>query len=507
MKRILPTLIFLILSAGFLPAAAPEWVDSYGTVSPYAGSLHLSGFAMVKRNEPDSRAAAMDKALADLSKKIKIRVQSELVEREMESGGRYESSISSVTRSTVNTTVTGADFLFHEDRRNLYCLAYISIDSLKELYSEEASGCWQRIRNALAEAEKFAGNGKTDDALEVLYDSITAFPELYERWSLYKAVNPRPTDREFFAGMKDADDLDDIRQAETAYESFMNDIASRDAGTLTEGLEKIAVILAMQNVPGGNIQVPPLLFGSTSFSSEFGRYAGDRLDSALVDELIPGREKVVFRGQYWEEEEKIRLLVMAVNTEGGKLGKAEVLIPAGAAGRLDLEPQNFDQAMEALREFSDGAVSDGGINVDIWTNKGRDEDALTFTKGETLQLYFRVNQPAFLQITYRLATGELVLLEPSFYIGIDRVNRTVPLPYEFEVQPPFGVEQLIVTAYSVQPPTASTVPTTIEGELYDVFGSVEAVVVNTRGIGRKKSDTSEMRVGEAFLNMTMVPSE
>jgi hypothetical protein len=116
-----------------------------------------------------------------------------------------------------------------------------------------------------------------------------------------------------------------------------------------------------------------------------------------------------------------------------------------------------------------------------------------------------VNQPSFLQITYRLATGELVLLEDSFYIGSDRVNRTVPLPYEFEVQPPFGVENLVVTGYSIEPPPVNTVPKYIDGELYQVFGSLKDVVVNTRGLGRRQNSSGEtIRVGEAMLTMTTI---
>jgi len=96
--------------------------------------------------------------------------------------------------------------------------------------------------------------------------------------------------------------------------------------------------------------------------------------------------------------------------------------------------------MIALQEFADGAVSDGGLNIDIWTGKGRDEDALVFTDGEIIQLYFRVNH---------------------------------------------------------------TVPKYIDGELYQVFGSLKDVVANTRGLGRRQSPTGEtIRVGEAMLTIT-----
>jgi len=88
-----------------------------------------------------------------------------------------------------------------------------------------------------------------------------------------------------------------------------------------------------------------------------------------------------------------------------------------------------------------------------------------------------------------------------FYIGIDKVNRAVALPYEFEVQPPFGVEQLLVTAYSTEPPTPQTRTASIGGENYEVFGSVKEVVAKARGLGKKKK-SGRPRVGEAMLTLT-----
>jgi Domain of unknown function (DUF4384) len=505
MKRLLSilTLLFLINSA--ISAEAPNWVSSYGVNTPYPTVTYISGFSMVSKSEPGKREMAMDKALADLSKKIKIQIQSELVMEESQRGDDFSSSVSSVTRSSVNTTVSDAKFEFFEDRKYIYCLAFAHRESLKQLYSEEASEFWSSASVAYKEALRYSEKGNGDKALEKLYDDLTDFSEIYERWSLYKALNKETTDKAFFQSMRGAEALDEIQVFEARYEELMDEIESSDAVTLKEGLEKMAQMLVRQNVTGGNLKVPAFLYESTSISSEFGRYTGDLFESDLVEELSPGKDKVVIKGQYWIEDEKIRLIAIAMNSEGKKLGKADVLIPRSAAGSRELKPQNFEQAMIDRQQFADGALTDGGINLDVWSNKGEDDEDQVFTDGDTLQLYFRVNQPAYLQLTYSLATGEKILLEPSFYIGMDQVNRAVALPYEFEVQAPFGIETLFVTAYTTQPPVASTYPVTIEGESYDVFGTVKDVVMNTRGIGKKPNSVN--RYGEAMLNMTMLPSE
>lgn len=504
MKRT-SSILLLILMTSSLTAATPDWVKSYGTVNPYTGSSYLTGFAMTSKEDSGYREAAIDKSLSDLSKKIKILIQSEQILEEVQSGGHYDSAVSSVTRSTVNAKVSGADFIFYDDRNNLYCLSYVSVASLKNSYTDEASKAWSLITKAYENARELSERGKSGESLGLLYDSSKFFPEVYELWSLYRAVDSGGTDKSFFDALSSVESLDELMEYEFGFNSLMDEISSRDAGSLGEGLVKMARILAMQGVPGGSVKVTPFLFESTSFSSEFGRYAADLLEPILVKELNRGSSEIIFRGQYWDEGSKIRLIVIAINDAGDKIAKADVLIPSSAKGNRDLKPQNFDQAMIAMQEFAEGALSDGGINVDVWTNKGADEDALVFNEGDILQLYFRVNQPSFLQITYCLATGEKVLLEPSFYIGMDMVNRAVPLPYEFEVQAPFGVEQLIVTAFSVEPPPAITIPTDIDGESYEVFKSVRDVVMSSRGLKRSRKDTEEVRVGEAMLNMTMLP--
>jgi len=185
-------------------------------------------------------------------------------------------------------------------------------------------------------------------------------------------------------------------------------------------------------------------------------------------------------------------------------------VPVSAAGDLEIQPADLDSALANEKLLIGEATVEGGISVDVWTNKGRDQDVLVFEQGEELQFYFRVNQPAFLRLTYELASGDLVMLEPQFYIGVDRVNRVVELPYRFVVVPPFGVERLIVTASSEPPPAADTHIRIIDGQQYEVFGSAEGVVGRTRGLARVDDRDEDQaggeggRVGEASLTITTV---
>ena len=111
------------------------------------------------------------------------------------------------------------------------------------------------------------------------------------------------------------------------------------------------------------------------------------LESELINILNRGNRKIVFHGNYWEEGDSINLKVLAVDENGNKIGQGSVCFPKSTIPeRYSLKPQNFEESMIALREFADGALADGGINIEIWTNKGNDNDSLVFEEGETLQL-------------------------------------------------------------------------------------------------------------------------
>jgi hypothetical protein len=298
---------------------------------------------------------------------------------------------------------------------------------------------------------------------------------------------------------------------EQTVQTKSEELQRKGAPDLDTALEKIVVMLSTQGVKGGDILVPPLLFQNSDFTSSFGNYASRKLESRVTSRLRGGRDKLVFRGTYWESGDSVELHIIAQSVDSGqKVGNGFSEFPVSAIPPgYDLKPQNAEEALKSQYAIADGAIVDGGLQVEVWTNRGRNEDVLVFEGGDTLQLYFKVNQPAYLQVTYDLATGEKVLLEESYYIGMDKVNQVVRYPYEFEVVPPFGVERLMVSAFSQKPPAPNVLIDYIDGERYEVFGNTKAVVAQTRGLRKKQQDSgdTDVKVGEAFLTMTTVPPE
>jgi len=505
MKKVL-NLLSLIFISTLLYSAQPDWVKSFGMNTEFPLSHNLTGFAMFNRDEPDAVIKAKELALSDLTGKIETKVQSEMTLVETDGTGGYSSSASMITRCTVDVRVSHTEYEVYRGRDNVYALAHISIDELSDFYINNASEIYIDIDNAKKNAEHYIDSNRTDQALSEIYKAKKDFINFYELFSLYSALNPDSPQTSFFQTIDGINNLRALKTMENEISRSLDKLENPESRSFQEAIQKIAVILEKQNINGGNINVPPFNFEQTSFSSEFGRYGASLLEASLVRTLKRASEKTIFRSNYWQNENTIHLNVLVLNEEGHKLGQATAQFPYDSAiNSYDLKPQNYEDSMIALKEFADGALTEGGININIWTNKGRDEDSPVYEDGETLQLFMRVNQPAFLQITYHLATGENVLLERSFYIGIDKVNRAVKLPYDFEVQPPLGIEQLIVTAYSVEPPTPNIVIENIDGEDYEVFTSMAAVTAQTRGLKRKQdNNTSEVRVGEAIINLTTI---
>ena len=96
----------------------------------------------------------------------------------------------------------------------------------------------------------------------------------------------------------------------------------------------------------------------------------------------------------------------------------------------------------------------GGLEVEVWTDKGR--DPVYYTKSETMTVFGRVNQPAYLRLLYILADGrKYTLLQDNYYIGPSQVNTDVEID-EFVCAPPFGAEILVAAARTEKFPPIQT---------------------------------------------------
>ncbi len=505
-------LSLIVLLCGVMTANGLEsWARSFGSHARIRLPRYLTGFSMVEADRTDALEIARTQALDDLIRKVRVSIRSEIVTRERDDGRRANASYSSVTRSSSELQVAEPAFLIDEDETRIYALAYVEVSTLARSYADSTEQALKRLRRANEQAADDLADGRIEDAEEALRLANTNRDNAETAFGVLESLRRLSAiaDREFSADIRTYEselerEYQTVRELENEIERFTPERYENLVEHLARQLSASEYRIVGQR---------PLRYENADFSSEF----GSRLVSAVSDELrqrssySAGAAEAVLEGGYWIDGEEIELSLRVRDSQSGEVLRSErAVVPVSAAGDLEIQPADLDSALANEKLLIGEATVEGGISVDVWTNKGRDQDVLVFEQGEELQFYFRVNQPAFLRLTYELASGDLVMLEPQFYIGVDRVNRVVELPYRFVVVPPFGVERLIVTASSEPPPAADTHIRIIDGQQYEVFGSAEGVVGRTRGLARVDDRDEDQaggeggRVGEASLTITTV---
>lgn len=107
----------------------------------------------------------------------------------------------------------------------------------------------------------------------------------------------------------------------------------------------------------------------------------------MNEKLPKGNTQYIVQGSYWIHTDDVELftLVRLSQQPANVVGSVSATFPRNSAPRnYGLEPQNHEQALQDLMEFEEGAMTDGGIHLDIWTSKGKSEDAQVYIEGENL---------------------------------------------------------------------------------------------------------------------------
>lgn len=516
-------LLFCLICIGFIfvgesngQNGRPDWVKSYGSNTPYPERNYLTGFSMGEIGSMDSEDPTVPvkkQAAGDLIRKIQVTIRSEITSVMEEKEDQVRSSFASINRSVATLQVEGVDYEIFRDRKKdmIYALAYLDRNKAAKLYRNRVEERWKEVEAKLEKATELEANKDNIPALKQYLGLPKILNEITEQEALLAVIEGRR--EQAFAELKSETHSEEGRNIAALHEKVKEKIrtlAGQSTGNLDQAIEALAYQLKLQGIEGGSLSVGELMYRDSDFSSAFGTYAARKLENELNAILSATGEntgKLLIRGTYWPIEDQVEFSIIAQRVDGNKMGSAEVRMPKATVPKeYSLTPRNFEEALKDQQALKADALVEGGINVDVWTNKGDHEDAVVFEEGDDVNLYFRVNQPAFLQLTYKLSNGAKVLLEEAYYIGMDRVNNVVRYPQTFTVAPPFGVERLIVTAYNRRPPTPKLLKQSFEGVQYDaIASSLKEYMAQTRGLVAKKGQDTEYRTGEASLTMTMVP--
>jgi hypothetical protein len=133
-------------------------------------------------------------------------------------------------------------------------------------------------------------------------------------------------------------------------------------------------------------------------------------------------------------------------------------------------------------------VVESNLKLELRTNKGINN--ILYLENETMKIAFKVSEPCYLRLVYRMADDKLVLLRNDYKVTTTEVNHWVELPQDFVCAAPFGTENLLAYASKKEFP-----PVNIEkiGE-YRFINEELSDVIDKSQSKKSKGQTAEKRI-------------
>ena len=482
-------------SREYASPGAPEWVRRGGASSGLPDSQFVTGFGE-SRDRESGIETAKHWAVADLTRRISVRIQSRLIDSYRESGAEIEESLNSQIHATTDIRLEGIRYEVHREGEVVWALAV-----LERL---PAAAARRRSRDlSIAKVEACLKDGAEYQKSGLVAASITAYQSC--RVPLQMALEDDALAAVLSrAGLPADQGSERLATLALQLERVIRSLPDEVASNIQDAAENLAYQLAKAGVVRGRqIDVSPFVYGSWDVSSPFGREIAMALESAIgrseVMARMPKMEgSLVLRGMFREVGGviRIRTTARALATSSLVAGAEVTLSMESVPRELQVRPKNFDAYLLDAEKLADNEAVQGGLRVEIRTSKG--SNGLVYEEGEELDLFIRVNQPAWIRLIYVLTNGDYVPIEQNWYLDASRVNRLIEYPERFEIVPPFGVELIHVMAYTERPPLLRTRPTRIERQDYLVIADGADQIVRHRGIARKDGQ----QVAERTLQIT-----
>jgi hypothetical protein len=514
------TLAILVVLPLLLYAEVPDWVKNQGKSLKYNELRYLTGFGMAKLEKNSNRAeatqSASDNAKKNLIEKVRVSVSSNVLSKSEETEKKYSSYFASAVQSSASMDLQGLDIqhYYDEDERMEYALATVSRQNVIEVYGKRAADLRSEIHQHVANGKKFDDQNQRAQALNEYLACYPLFRQLEEAETILIAA--QTNESKSFSELdgvvqKDQVNVGQVRQA-------VDKLVQRPINTPEDlAWYLVYTIKGQSDLQGKRMMVTPFTYQDMKLGSPLSRYFKQVLEGKAVEvgkwDIVqqpttfqPKTRDVaqeyaqasgadyVLSGTYWELPEGIKFQAVVRSVAESKLvASAEQLVPATViqSSNQSLKPQNFKEAFADQKDFKSGEVVGGGLNLEVWTNKGVEN--LMFTKGEHMTVFVRTNIPCYIRCLYHLASGERVLLLDNHYIDESKVNKVYQIPQEFECDAPYGGEVLQVFARTEEFEPIMT--TEKDGYRY-LNEDLKKIVVATRGFKavKRASMQTEQRI-------------
>lgn len=476
----------------FLSAQVPAWKDFKQRQQLYPNEVYFIGFSMNKKDAEKSETELLNKlkqsAKTELVNTVLVTVESMSALYQSEINDDLTSSFKHASTSFSKIDLTGLETETYYDKRKktAYALAYVKKEVLIEYYLQKLKTLKYNIAGKISAAEQFISMDDEENALKAYYECMPLFREAESAFTIVILLRVSK------------EQISQIYEYEAKVKRGIASVCHSNQISLPELCSFMTYGLKMQTGTFKEfIRMGSFTFEDTKMSSQFSRRFINAFEKELIEEANykvsitaakPGSKPPVYllSGTYWNDGENLKVIAILRNTETGKpIASAEGYLPISWLNQrsISFKPENFGQAAENMKLFKSNEITNGGMQIKLWTNKL--DDSPIFMENDTLTLFIRTNHECYLRIVDYMADGSKVLLVDNMYIGSDKVNMTVPLPIMFQCAAPFGVEILQANSQSKE---FTPLRTKSEYGYNFIVDDLSGILSNTRGFKRLNNE-------------------
>ena len=420
--------------------------------------------------------------------------------------------------------------------QHTYALVYIKRDELKQLYAKQEQKLHREINRILENAQN------AENALDIKA-AVMIYLQTYPLYEALKEAEVIQIGAEYAPNFSDAltrleNSARDTSGGDALIKSHrqvikrVKELDSKAIVTLDDiaGATKLQFKTQEIGTLSGKVQLEPLTYRhdglichfsrdfSNAVQKQFGwhvvhRKRGFKRKNFNVNMTDQG-ERYRFSGSCWENGDEITIRGTLRDLHTGEFLASSVVSFLNSQLResIVLTPPNYQRFRKNKKSFepryivSNSSSRDpegttpmghpepqlspvGGLEVDVWTDKGR--DPVYYTGGEMMKVFGRVNQPAYLRLLYILdGDRKYTLLQDNYYIDPSQVNTDIEIG-EFVCAPPFGAEILVVAARTEKFPPIQTYKE--NGYDFLVDQDPESAARNFRGMKRIHGNNNQQQ--------------
>ncbi len=500
-------LIILLLSGISGYSQSPSWTDPEKRKSQYPDNIYLTGFSseIVKKsvNTDELRQKHLGFAKAQLVETIRINISSSatLNLENLNSESLEHFKQASVSTSEAQLSGLKSETWFDPKKKAVYAYAYIRITDLLDACKANLADNSSQLKRKIESGDNFVKTGDVEQALKTFYNCFPLLREIENNEAILVAIGKEP-----------------LPEQPVDYEFLINQRISNLRKEKHNTLDEVCFLMAdgfKQQLSGNSlddaIRIGSFTFQDTRIGSDF----SSRLASTLEQKIIrqgfalkssetlyrglkePDSAGYLLSGTYWKEGGSIKIIANLTDLKTGRnIAGVEEFLPQQwfTDNSVRYIAENYDQALARQKQFSQNEITGGGLFADLWTNRGKDNPI--FTRGDTMRVYVRVDQPCYIRLIYYFSDGTKTLLADSRYIGEDKTNQPILLPDVFVCDAPFGAEtiQMIAQTNPFKPLTIR-----LENGYQMILDDVGAILANVRGM--KTIGKTEL-IAEKRLNLT-----